>query len=324
MSEHAEPILIDPAMRAIDAHLARVARGDINVLLLGETGTGKEVLATRVHQLSARAAGPFIRINCAAISESLLESELFGHVKGAFTGADVAHVGLLASADGGTVFLDEIGELPLTMQAKLLRVIEHKQVMPVGGTAARAIDVRFVSATNRDLAGEVEQRRFRADLFFRVGAYATTIPPLRQRALEIDPLVRLFLRDSPHATVTPSASEALHAYHWPGNIRELKNVVETAALLAGDDPIEVHHLRLPVRLRDPQRDLHEPQTEPPLVDDKQPMRKQLRRIERSLIVRALDSCSGNQRRTARLLGISRATLLSRLDDFGIPRPRKRA
>src|SRR5690606_14186600 len=216
--------------------------------ILGETGAGKEAMAETVHQRSPRRAGPFLLLNCAALSETLLESELFGHEKGAFTGAHSTKAGLLESTAGGTVFLDEIGELSLGTQAKLLRVLEERSVMRVGATKPRRIDVRFVTATNRDLTREVRAGRFRGDLYYRISGLVVRIPPLRERLTEIEPLARHFLTEfctqlgQLVPELEPAAIEALLGYHWPGNVRELKNVMERAVLLAGSGPVTREHV----------------------------------------------------------------------------------
>ena len=238
--------VVDPTPRGVPALVKDVAASKASVLVLGETGVGKEVLATTLHQLSGR-TGALTRINCAALSESLLESELFGHEKGAFTGAGAQKIGLLESADGGTVFLDEVGELPVSIQAKLLRAVEHREVVRIGSTRPVQIDVRFVSATNRDLPAEVAAGRFRRDLFFRLDGVTLVIPPLRERRGLIGPMALRFLADArPQPGQPPRlAAEvlaALEAYAWPGNVRELKAVIERAVLLARGGELGVRHL----------------------------------------------------------------------------------
>lgn len=241
----------DVTVMGSDDLIGRVSKSELNVLLLGETGSGKEVLAARVHRLSRRASEPFLKLNCAAFTETLLESELFGHEKGSFTGAHALKQGLLETADGGTVFLDEIGELPLTMQSKLLRVLEERMVLRVGGLKARAINVRFVAATNRDLELEVEKGRFRADLYFRLDGATLVVPPLRERMTEFEAIASELLKDASAKTgraqpprLSENALNVLKKYHWPGNIRELRNVLERAVMLTEGNEIHRQHLPL--------------------------------------------------------------------------------
>jgi MoxR-like ATPase len=242
-----------PAAGAIEALrplVERVAPTNINVLILGETGVGKEVLARRIHELSPRASAPLLCVNCAALSETLLESELFGHERGAFTGAVQSKPGLLEVAEGGTVLLDELGEMPLSIQAKLLRVVEQRSVTRVGGLKARLIDVRFIAATHRDLEAEIARRRFREDLYYRLNGVSLVVPPLRERVDEIRPLAEEFAgsfarqmrRTAPK--LSSGTYRALERYAWPGNVRELRNVMERAVLLCQADVIEPAHLPL--------------------------------------------------------------------------------
>ena len=296
----------------LDAAGLRVAGSKLSVLLLGETGVGKEVTAEAIHRRSPRAGKPMLRLNCAAFSVHLLESELFGYERGAFTGADHVKPGLLETASGGTVFLDEVGELPLTLQAKLLRVFEQQSVMRVGGMSERAIDVRFIAATNRDLKAAIAAGRFRQDLYFRLNGFSLTIPPLRERRHQIEPLARLFVAEASKRAglaraprVSAAAMELLPEHPWPGNIRELKNVIERGVVLCIGDVIEREHLPLDT-------------TGPPPRRPSDPAAP-----ERDRLVEALRRAGGNQSLAAKTLGISRGTLLARLDAFGIPRPRKR-
>ena len=298
------------AMARAERLLERLAPGDISVLIQGETGVGKEVFAERLHARSRRAQKPLLRLNCGGFTETLLDSELFGHEKGSFTGADKAKPGLLELADGGTVFLDEIGELPLGLQARLLRVLQDRKVQRVGALEPRAIDVRFVSATHRDLAADVASGRFRQDLFYRLNGVTLAIPPLRERVAEIAPLARKFLADASRATghalsLGDAAIARLERHSWPGNIRELKNVIERAALIAGGDTIEVEHLALAPAAAPAAGSLH----------------GEVDALEKQRILEALEACGGNQTRAAQQLGISRGTLLARLKQSGIRRPR---
>jgi two-component system response regulator AtoC len=327
-------------MREIYEVLGRIAGGDISVLLLGETGVGKEVVAEAVHRLSPRAGRPFLRLNCAALSETLLESELFGHERGAFTGATNAKQGLLETASGGTVFLDEIGELPMSIQVKLLRVIEERKVLRVGGLTPLPIDVRFVAATNRDLDTEIRRGAFREDLYYRLNGFAVWIPPLRDRTGEIDPLARYFIAEFcrrnaryPEPELSRAALDWLLRYRWPGNIRELRNVIERSVLLCTGDEITPRHLpldKLETALS-PRADGTARQAHPTI--ETTPLNPDLRGTppmgipdamadERTRVIMALEQCAGNQTRAAVLLGISRRTLVNRLNEFGLARPRK--
>jgi transcriptional regulator with GAF, ATPase, and Fis domain len=326
-------VVADERMRALHQLVGRIAGGDISVLLLGETGVGKEVIAESIHRRSPRAENPFLRLSCAALTETLLESELFGHERGAFTGATQSKPGLLEIAGGGTVFLDEIGEIGNSTQVKLLRVLEERSVLRVGGLKPRAIDVRFISATNRDLELEVRRGRFREDLYYRLNAMSVVIPPLRERNAEIELLARHYIArltaaaGCPTLDISPDALALLRAYSWPGNIRELRNVIERALLLAGGaDTIAVKDLPAD-RMRSTYTARIAPTLPPPLdlrdsadapaettYDDDD---------ERSRILGALDACAGNQTRAAQTLGIARRTLINRLEKYGIRRPRKR-
>jgi two-component system, NtrC family, response regulator AtoC len=325
-ADRPEPVLRSDRMREIYEILGRIAGGDISVLLLGETGVGKEIVAEAVHRLSPRAARPFLRLNCAALSETLLESELFGHEKGSFTGAMFTKPGLLETAAGGTVFLDEIGELPMSAQVKLLRVLEERKVLRVGGLTPGTIDVRFVAATNRDLEAEIRRGAFREDLFYRLNGFSVTIPPLRERVTEIEPLARYFVAEFcrrnaryPEPEISAVALEWLVRYRWPGNIRELRNLIERAVLLCTGGAITPHHLPL-----DKLETSFGPRPEPPGEPAPPPPAPQPSELdaERARITAALEDCGGNQTRAAVLLGISRRTLVNRLDAYGLVRPRK--
>jgi len=318
----------DPVMRALYVQAARAARANISVLLLGETGVGKEVLARAIHAQSPRAKQPFMGINCAALAESLIENELFGSEKGAFTGAVQAREGLFEAANGGTVFLDEIGELPLGTQAKLLRVIEERVVMRLGSNRTRSIDVRFLAATNRDLERTSRAGRFREDLYFRLAGISLTIPPLRERAGELELLVTKFVaaaaRQVDRATppiVSSRALELLRVHAWPGNVRELRNVVERAVVLCEGDTIDVEHL--PHSLVPRSRTVAASESLRHL--ERQPeaamLPGQIKALERARIVDALERCAGNQSQAAKALGISRSTLIARVQEFGLRRPR---
>jgi DNA-binding NtrC family response regulator len=339
------PAADEDGMPQLHRLVERIARGTINVLILGETGAGKEVLAERVHRLSPRARWPFLRLNCAALSETLLESELFGHERGAFTGAVTAKQGLLETAEGGTVFLDEVGELPMSIQVKLLRVIEERQVLRVGGLKPRPIDVRFIAATNRDLELEVAHGAFRQDLFFRLNGVALVVPPLRDRVSEIEGLARLFasqagrqLEQAIAPEIAPAALDLLLGYVWPGNIRELRNVMERAVLLSPDGRITPAHLpveKMRATRAVPARPDTTPPPQPSAAPQQQPtgglhdsgddvdrLRQRIDELERDRILDALARCGGNQTKAAKMLGLPRRTLVSRLGKYGVPRPRK--
>ncbi|WP_437712868.1 sigma 54-interacting transcriptional regulator [Sorangium sp. So ce448] len=334
-------IIRDGAMKEIYDLARRFAARDTSVLILGETGTGKEILAETIHRHSLRRARPMLRLNCAAFTESLLESELFGYEKGSFSGAVQAKPGLLEAASGGTVFFDEVGEMPLSLQAKLLRVIEDRTVRRVGGVHSRPIDVRFVVATNRDLRQEAERGTFRSDLYYRFNGVSLELPPLRERHSEIEPLMLTFLRRAAKdAGCEPPAlsrevREFMHVYPWPGNIRELRNLAERAFVLCGDDGVltlqhlpvgarsKVDHGTFKVAAEDP---LARSQTIPHAGSDTPPAEVPSSfasgaPAERDVIADALQRCAGNQSRAAKMLGISRTTLVSRILQYDLPRPR---
>jgi two-component system, NtrC family, response regulator AtoC len=335
-----QPIVadLDPAGAMARLHdlVDRVAASTISVLILGETGVGKEVLAELVHTRSSRAARPFLRLNCAALAETLLESELFGHEKGAFTGAVETKAGLLETAQGGTVFLDEIGELPPSTQAKLLRVIEQRELLRVGGLRARPIDVRFIAATHRDLGADIERGTFRRDLYFRLNGITLSIPPLRDRPAEIEALARRFAiraaaslgRSAPPA-LSAEALVRLRGHPWPGNIRELRNVMDRAVLLASDR-IDAEHLMVEAARVDVAVSVAAPRVQAGSVLAEAPagdlaeVRRRTLALEREHILAALARAAGNQKVAAQMLGISRRTLITKLERHAIDRPRKRA
>jgi DNA-binding NtrC family response regulator len=317
-------VVRDGAMRALYEQAGRAAKATISVLILGETGAGKEVLAQAIHRASPRADKPFLALNCAALTETLLEAELFGHERNAFTGASHAREGLFEAASGGTVFLDEVGELPAATQVKLLRVIEDRKVLRVGARTPRAIDVRFISATNRDLEAESERGAFRADLFFRLNGIALTVPPLRERRGEIEELANLFLsrgcaesgRDNV-PTLSPAARDALLAHNWPGNVRELRNAIDRALVLCVGSAILLEHL--------PPRVVAGPAASakvatPAPADGS--LRDHVDAAERQRVAEVLERCGGNQTLAAVELGISRRTLVARLSEWGLTRPRR--
>ena len=316
-----EPIASD-SMKAALALADRAAVSMISVLLLGETGVGKDVLAERIHRASPRAHGPFLRLNCAAFSPALLASELFGHEKGAFTGATSPQPGLLQSAGGGTVFLDEVGDLPLDLQAKLLLVLERREVLPVGAVRPRQLDVRFIAATNRDLPADVEAGTFRRDLYFRLNGITIEVPPLRARAPEIEDLARVFMQEAarsigkPTPELTEPVLSMLRGHGWPGNVRELRTVIERAVLLAPDGVVRPDDIALAVGSARPRHAAAATTTiELPRQDS-----DGADLTERQRIRNMLAQCGGNQSRTAKLLGMSRNTLISRIEKYGLARP----
>jgi transcriptional regulator with PAS, ATPase and Fis domain len=311
----------DPTIDGVPGFVRDVARTPTSVLLLGETGAGKDVLAETLHVLSGR-QGELARVNCAALAEPLIESELFGHEKGAFTGAAGTKVGLLESAQGGTVFLDEIGELPLATQAKLLRAIESREVLRIGSIRPIKIDVRFIAATNRDLPTEVAAKRFRHDLYFRLDGITLTIPPLRERRHRIAGLAAGFLARAcaqagrPSRPLALEALEALERHDWPGNVRELKAVIERALLLARGSSLGARHLAFSPRATsgEPRDDRDGSSTFLATLTPEQ-------RAERAQYIAALERSVGNQTRAAKLLGVSRSTMINRLKLYRIVRPR---
>jgi transcriptional regulator with AAA-type ATPase domain len=304
-----EAVLIaeEPAVRALFETARRAAKSELTVLIVGETGVGKEVVAAELQRASARAAGPFVRLSCGSLPESLIESELFGHERGAFTGAERRRIGHIERAAGGTLLLDEIGELPATVQTKLLRVLEERRLTRVGSTAEVPVDVRFLATTNRDLEREVERGRFRQDLYFRLSPIVLRVPPLRERMAELPRLVEVFVRAAAASVgrAPPRPSDgflaALGRYPWPGNLRELRNVVERAVVLAEGEAIGVEHL--PDRFGAPAA--------------LAPMREAVDELERKSLEQALKETGGNRTHAARRLGISRRALLYKLKKYGI-------
>lgn len=302
-------------MLAVERLASRVAAIDNTVLITGESGTGKGVLARSIHDQSSRGEAPFIPVNCSAIPENLLESELFGHTKGAFTGASQARKGLFAQADNGTLFLDEIGELPLHMQTKMLHVIEDKEIRPVGSEQLRKVDARIVVATNRDLPAMVAAGTFREDLYFRISQFHIDLPPLRERGDDLLRLIGFFLnaakvKDDAPIELDPAAEELLLEYHWPGNLRELENVIGRALIMADGGRITIADLppslssRSSVSLRGQ-----------PLVNTGGSLREQVRRAEADIIFRVLRDCGGDRKAAAQMLEIGLSSLYRKLDEF---------
>jgi DNA-binding NtrC family response regulator len=301
-----------PMQRVFDL-IGRVAETETTVLITGESGTGKELVARALHTQSRRANGPFVAINCAAMPESLLESELFGHVKGAFTDARAARTGLFGKASGGTLFLDEIGEMPMGMQAKLLRALQERRVRPVGGDVEIGFDARIVAATNRDLETEVEEKRFREDLFYRINVVRIAIPGLRARTSDVLLLAQRFVEryaSQNHARVagiSSGAAEKLLSYRWPGNVRELQNCIERAVALARTEQVSIEDLPDKVRDFTPSR---------VIVDTEDPTELlPMDEVERRYILRVLEAVGGSKTMAAKVLGFDRRTLYRKLERY---------
>jgi DNA-binding NtrC family response regulator len=296
-----------PEMQAVFEMLERLAPSDLTITLLGETGVGKDVLACAVHDASARRDGPFIVFDCGAATPTLIESALFGHEKGAFTGANNAVAGAFERAHGGTLFFDEIGELSLDLQPKLLRALEQRKVQRIGSTVELSVDVRILAATNRDLEAEVAQGRFRQDLFFRLSAAVVAVPPLRARIADLPELVDAILTsEGRRLRVTRDTLDALASYDWPGNVRELRNVLMAAAAMADADLLEPRHLLL---FKQRRRD--------PTLADFPLGGRSLESIERAAIVQTLKGADGNKVRAAKALGIAASTLYEKMRRYGI-------
>jgi DNA-binding NtrC family response regulator len=311
------------ALKAVLGRIRVVAPTDSTVLILGETGTGKELIAKEIHKRSRRADKPLIRVNCASIPKELYESEFFGHVKGAFTGALKDRVGRFEAANGGTLFLDEVGEIPVDLQSKLLRVLQEKQYERVGDEQTKAVDVRIIAATNRDLKAEVAAGRFREDLYYRLNVFPVEVVPLRQRAEDIPLLARHFMElvtkemNCPMARLTPAGIAMLQNYHWPGNIRELRNVIERAMILAQGAALQ---FELPIAISEPH-----PSAIPALGDEQEPQfltEPELQRRERDNLLVVLEKTAWKIKGpdgAAELLGVKPTTLLSRIKKMGLRR-----
>ena len=304
-----QPIAGSAIMRELTAKAASISHTDSAVIIVGESGTGKEVLARAIHANSPRRKAPFLAVNVAALPAELLESELFGHVRGAFTGATQSTQGLFAAASGGTLFLDEIAEMPLPLQAKMLRVLQDGEVRRVGDTRPFSVDVRILCATHRDLRKAIAEGRFREDLYYRLNVFSLEVPPLRRRAEDILPLSEMFLRQEKHSTArfTEAAQRVLERHAWPGNVRELANAVKHGAVLSGGEDVDLRHL--PRSLLDP---LPPPRREDAL--------RTLAEMEREHILRVLQHCGGRHGEAAKVLGIGRTTLWRKLQDYAIDAP----
>ena len=301
-------------MQDLYALMQRAAESDITVLVQGESGTGKELVAKLIHYNSARKAGPFVAVNCAAIPETLIESELFGHERGAFTGASMRHIGQFERAQGGTVLLDEIGDMPIALQAKLLRVLEEREIQRVGGTSTIPIDIRVIAATNRNLESATKDGGFRADLFYRLAAFPLVIPPLREHREDIPLLVAHFLQDHAERAnesmrgISPAALQTLLAYDWPGNVRELRNAIERALLLETTDRLQVSNLP-------PQLSAMVPSPTDP--GDPAQSLLSLQEAERQAVVHALEASEWNITKAAQVLNINRVTLYRKLRKYNL-------
>jgi two-component system response regulator HupR/HoxA len=318
-----------PAMQALFRMCEKVAPTQATVLITGENGTGKELVARAIHDGSARSKAPFVAANCSAFNDNLLESELFGHRRGAFTGASFDKRGLFEEADGGTFLLDEVGDMTPALQVKLLRVLQEGTFMPVGGTQTKKVDVRIIAATNRDLAAMVKQGRFREDLYYRLHVVAMRTPPLRERGEDLTRLIEHFLhrlgeRHGRAKSLDPVTFEKLKAHRWPGNVRELQNEMERIWVLSGDERvIGPEHLSRTLSAVAPRENLaelspaepsaHDAQAEPP----DEPLHLTMERVERQIIERALAKVSGNRTRAAAALGVSRRNLIRKLQQLGL-------
>ncbi len=305
-----------PAMQSVFKLARKVAAYDTTVLITGESGTGKELLARAIHQVGPRSKGPWVPVNCGGIPENLLESELFGHVKGAFTGADRSRAGLFAEADGGTIFLDEIGELPLSLQVKLLRVLQESEVRPVGGQKTRRVDVRVIAATSRDLGQAMADGSFREDLFYRLNVMPIHMPPLRQRPEDIPPLCRHFIAkfnaalDRRIEGIAPAAMKLLLRHLWPGNVRELENAIERAMVLCEGDRLGPENFAGIIDGLAAGRDAA-------ALFDGFSIKAAQRVVEKALIEKALQTTGGNRTQAARLLEISHPSLLAKIKAYGL-------
>src|SRR5262249_31451078 len=293
----------------------RVSESDTSVLITGESGTGKEVVARALHQRSRRAGGPFVAINCAAMPETLLESELFGHEKGAFTDAKAKTLGLFVRASGGTLFLDEIGDMPLGLQPKLLRALQERKVRPVGGGGEVSFDARVIAATHRDLETAVDEKRFREDLYYRINVIHVPLPPLRARGNDVLILAQQFLHQFAAQSgknvdgLSTAAAERLLSYHWPGNVRELSNSIERAVALTQFDRLQVEDLPEKVRDYRPSHIIVASEDASDLVS--------MEEVERRYVLRVLQAVGGNKTMAAQILGFDRKTLYRKLERYGV-------
>jgi two-component system response regulator AtoC len=309
ISGDASPVFQSPPMKAVMRTIERVAPSDVSVLITGESGTGKEVVADLIHTLSRRSKGPFIKINCAALPRELIESELFGSVKGAFTGAQGDREGLFRQAEGGTLLLDELSEMPVDTQSKLLRVLQEKEVRPVGGRTSYKADCRIIAATNRQVDEAIREGKLREDLYYRISAISVSLPALRERREDVLPLARAFLQkfasqaDRALSDFTPEAADRLRSYDWPGNVRQLQNEVQRAVLMSEGALIELHDLSIT-----------EAQTQ---VEAGAENLTLMEAMERTKIIEVLKETRGNKLETAKRLGIGRQTLYNKIKSYAI-------
>lgn len=311
-----------PAMRELWQMIQTVAPSEATILISGESGTGKELVAVSTHAASHRRNGPFLAINCGAFTETLLASELFGHVKGAFTGASQNHAGIFQQAKGGTIFLDEVGEMPLSMQVKLLRVIQEREVLPVGGKNPIPLDCRIIAATNRDLGSEVEKGNFRADLYYRLNVVNLLVPPLRERPEDIVELSRHFAFEfakrncKNFSGISDQALKALASYEWPGNVRELQNVIERAIILMPAEHIDLRELpdRVKTNCASANNPVLQENNNAQLRTDAMPT---LEEVKKRVIRETLERCGNNKTEAARILGITRKTLHAKLNKYAL-------
>ena len=307
MSGGAAPIFQSMAMKAIVRTIEKVAPSDLSILITGESGTGKEVIADLIHNLSPRSKGPLIKINCAALPRELIESELFGSVKGAFTGANVDREGLFKQAEGGTLLLDEISEMPIDTQSKLLRVLQEKEVRPVGGRTSYKSDCRIIASTNRQVEEAVKSGKLRDDLRYRICAASVHLPPLRERREDITPLANAFLKRYGSQAgreitgFTPEAADALRAFDWPGNIRQLQNEIQRAVLMCEGTTVDIRDLSITTLMKEKQN----------------PDLTLMEAMERNTIIQMLKETGGNKLETAKRLGIGRQTLYNKIKTYGI-------
>jgi DNA-binding NtrC family response regulator len=311
------PILASKAMQQIEELINAMAPSEANALITGESGVGKEVVANVIHQRSRRAAKPMVKLNCAAFPQAMIEGELFGYVKGAFTGATNDFSGMIAEANGSTLFLDEISDMPLDLQTRFLRVLQEREFRPLGSTRTMKADFRVIAATNRPIAQALAENRLRSDLYYRINTFQIEVPPLRERKQDIPPLVASFVKQfaqqlgKPEPAIAPDAFQKLLDYSWPGNVRELQNTIEYAVVLARQNLIGVKELpaevQLPVALQQSERSAAAPRNGVQTLDD----------VERNTILQALAQCHGNKKKAAQLLGIQRPTLYNKMKRYAI-------